>query len=169
MRLMMGVLVLVAGFAQAAAAADVGQIKTAKGGVFVVRNGQEMAASPGTPLQQADRVVTKADGSAGITFRDDSLLSLGPDSMLDISHFSFQVKDQADGLEAFLHRGTLSAVSGRCRSIGMPSPVLPPIRFRARRRPAVPMPRWPWASLARAMSIPQFNLASPTIMLSSLN
>ena len=113
MRLMMGVLVLVAGFAQAATAADVGQIKTAKGGVFVVRNGQEMAASPGTALQQSDRVVTKADGSAGITFRDDSLLSLGPDSVLDISHFSFQVKDKADGLEATLHRGTLSAVSGR--------------------------------------------------------
>jgi hypothetical protein len=113
MRLMMGVLVLVAGFAQAAAAADVAQIKTAKGGVFVVRNGQEMAASPGTALQQSDRVVTRADGSAGITFRDDSLLSLGPDSMLDISHFSFQAKDQPDSLEATLHRGTLSAVSGK--------------------------------------------------------
>ena len=113
MRLTMGVLVLVAGFAQAAAASDVGQIKTAKGGVFVVRNGQETAASPGTGLQQSDRVVTRADGSAGITFRDDSLLSLGPDSMLDISHFSFQAKDQPDSLEATLHRGTLSAVSGK--------------------------------------------------------
>ena len=112
MRFAMGVLVLVAGFAQAAAAAEVGQIKTAKGGVVLVRNGQEMAAGPGTALQQADRVVTKADGSAGITFRDNSLLSLGPDSMLDISHFSFESKDQPDGLEATLHRGTLSAVSG---------------------------------------------------------
>ena len=42
-----------------------------------------------------------------------SLLSLGPDSMLDISHFSFESKDTPDGLEATLHRGTLSAVSGR--------------------------------------------------------
>ena len=113
MRLTMGVLVLVAGFAQAAAASDVGQIKTAKGGVFVVRNGQEISAAAGTPLQQADRVVTKADGSAGITFADNSLLSLGPDSMLDISHFSFEDKNQPDGLEAMLHRGTLSAVSGK--------------------------------------------------------
>ena len=113
MRLTMGVMVLVAGFAQAAAAADVGQIKTAKGGVFVVRGGQEMAAAAGTPLQQADRVVTKGDGSAGITFRDNSLLSLGPDSMLDISHFSFEAAGQPDGLEATLHRGTLSAVSGK--------------------------------------------------------
>ena len=112
-RATLGAMVLLAGFAQAATAADVGQIKTAKGGVVVVRNGQEVVAAPGTALQQSDRVVTRADGSAGITFNDNSLLSLGPDSMLDISHFSFQAKDQPDGLEATLHRGTLSAVSGK--------------------------------------------------------
>jgi hypothetical protein len=112
-RVIVGMLVVLAGFAQAAAAADVGQIKTAKGGVMIVRGGQEMAAAAGTALQQADRVVTKADGSAGITFADNSLLSLGPDSMLDISKFSFEAKDQPDALEATLHRGTLSAVSGK--------------------------------------------------------
>ena len=112
-RATLGAMVLLAGFAQGATAADVGQIKTAKGSVVVVRDGKEMAAAPGTALQQADRVVTRADGSAGITFKDNSLLSLGPDSMLDISHFSFQATDQPDGLEATLHRGTLSAVSGK--------------------------------------------------------
>jgi hypothetical protein len=112
-RVTIGALVLLAGFAQAAVASDVGQIKTAKGGVVIVRGGQEIAASAGTVLHQADRVVTKSDGAAGITFRDNSLLSLGPDSMLDISHFSFDAKDQPDGLEATLHRGTLSAVSGK--------------------------------------------------------
>jgi len=112
-RVTLGALVLLAVFAQAAGAAEVGQIKTAKGGVVVVRAGQEIVAAPGTALHQADRIVTKADGSAGITFKDNSLLSLGPDSMLDISHFSFQAKDQPDGLEATLHRGTLSAVSGK--------------------------------------------------------
>lgn len=112
-RLMVGTLVLLAGFAQAAAASDVGQIKTAKGGVVIVRAGQEIAAAAGSALQQSDRVVTKADGAAGITFKDNSLLSLGPDSILDISKFSFDAKDQPDALEATLHRGTLSAVSGK--------------------------------------------------------
>ncbi len=112
-QLTMGVLVLLAGFAQAATAGDVGQIKNAKGGVVVVRGGQEIAAIAGTALQHADRIVTKANGSAGITFKDDSLLSLGPDSVLDISKFSFDAKDQPDELEATLHRGTLSAVSGK--------------------------------------------------------
>ena len=114
MRRMTGVLVVLrAGLAQTAIAADVGQIKTAKGKVLVVRNGQEMAAAVGTPLQQSDRIVTKADGSAGIAFKDNSLLSLGPDSSLDISRFSFGEQGQADALEATLNRGTLSAVSGK--------------------------------------------------------
>lgn len=112
-RITMGALILMAGFAQAAAAGEVGLIKTAKGGVVVVRGGQEIAGAVGTVLHQSDRVVTRADGAAGITFKDNSLLSLGPDSMLDISHFSFESQDQPDGLEATLHRGTLSAVSGK--------------------------------------------------------
>lgn len=112
-RLMIGALVVAAGFAQAAMAGDVGQIKKAEGGVYVVRGGKEMPAPAGTMLQESDRVVTRADGAAGITFKDDSLLSLGPDSMLDISDFSFDAKNQPDVLEATLHRGTLSAVSGK--------------------------------------------------------
>jgi hypothetical protein len=112
-RATIGVVILLMGFAQAASAGEVGQIKTAKGGVFIVRAGQEVAAAAGMPLHQADRVVTRADGAAGITFKDNSLLSLGPDSVLDISHFSFEAQGQPDGLEATLHRGTLSAVSGR--------------------------------------------------------
>ena len=106
-------LVILGLLAPLASAADVGQIKTSKGGVVIVRDGKEMTASAGTAVQQADRVLTKADGAAGITFNDNSMLSLGPDSVLDISRFSFGAKSEPDTLEATLHRGTLSAVSGK--------------------------------------------------------
>ena len=106
-------LLLLASLASIASAADVGQIKTSKGTVLIVRDGKELPVAAGTGVQQADRVVTKGDGSAGITFADNSMLSLGPDSMLDISRFSFNAKNQPDTLEATLHRGTLSAVSGK--------------------------------------------------------
>lgn len=99
--------------APAVAAADVGLVKTSKGGVVLMRAGQELPAPAGTAIQQSDRVVTKADGSAGIAFKDNSLLSLGPDSSLDISLFSFGASGQPDALEATLNRGTLSAVSGK--------------------------------------------------------
>jgi hypothetical protein len=102
-----------AALAPVAFGADVGQIKTAKGTVLIVRDGKELPAAAGTGVQQADRVLTKGDGSTGITFADNSMLSLGPDSMLDISRFSFNSKSEPDTLEATLHRGTLSAVSGK--------------------------------------------------------
>lgn len=107
------ILALLVAFVPAVHAADVGQIKTSTGGVVLVRGGQEIAAPVGTPIQQWDRVLTRSDGSAGITFKDNSLLSLGPDSSLDISLFSFNAKGQPDALEAKLNRGTLSAVSGK--------------------------------------------------------
>ena len=107
------VLALLAVLAPAAMAADVGQIKTSSGGVHIVRNGQELAAPTGTRVQESDRVVTKGDGAVGIAFKDNSLLSLGPDSSLDISLFSFGAKEKPDALEATLNRGSLSAVSGK--------------------------------------------------------
>ena len=107
------VLLMLLVLAPAAAADDVGQVKTSKGGVVIVRDGQELAAPAGTPVQQSDRILTRADGSVGIAFRDNSLLSLGPDSSLDISLFSFGARQAADALEATLNRGTLSAVSGK--------------------------------------------------------
>jgi hypothetical protein len=107
------VLLMLAALAPLASAADVGQVKTSSGGVHIVRNGQELAAPAGTAIQQSDRVVTKADGAVGIAFRDNSLLSLGPDSSLDIGLFSFGAKEKPDALEATLNRGSLSAVSGK--------------------------------------------------------
>lgn len=107
------VLALLLALAPAAWAADVGLIKTSKGGVVILRDGHEIPAAAGTAVRQSDRVLTRADGSAGITFNDNSLLSLGPDSSLDISLFSFGAAGQPDALEATLNRGTLSAVSGK--------------------------------------------------------
>lgn len=106
-------LALLVALTPAVHASEVGQVKTSTGTVIVVRNGQEIAAPVGTAIQQADRVLTRADGSAGIAFKDNSLLSIGPDSSLDISLFSFNARGQPDALEARLNRGTLSAVSGQ--------------------------------------------------------
>jgi hypothetical protein len=94
-------------------AAEVGQLKTVKGAVHIERGDQRLPAAPGMPVFQQDRVVTGADGSFGIVFDDQSRLSSGPGSVLEINQFSFSAKDQPDVFETTLHRGTLSAVSGR--------------------------------------------------------
>jgi hypothetical protein len=97
----------------AAFANDVGQIKTVGGEVHVERDGQRLAAVPGMSVRQADRLVTGADGAVGVTFLDNSLLSAGPGSVLEIDHYSFNSTTHAGRFDASLKKGTLAVVSGK--------------------------------------------------------
>lgn len=91
----------------------VGQLKVVKGSVHVERGGQRLPATVGTRLQEADVVVTGPDGSAGIGFADDSLLSVGPGSTLAIDRFVFDPTTHRGAHETSLRQGTLSGVSGK--------------------------------------------------------
>ena len=97
----------------AASAQDVGQIKTVKGAVHVERAGQKLPATVGARLQQSDTVVTGADGSVGIAFVDNSLLSAGPNSSLAIERYAFDPTTHNGAFDSRLSRGTLSVVSGK--------------------------------------------------------
>lgn len=95
-------------------AADLaGRIKSVKGVVSVVRNGATRPAEAGMAIEVADRVVTGADGSIGITMRDNTLLSAGPNSTLDLNKFAFDTTTHAGSLDASLKRGTLAVISGK--------------------------------------------------------
>ena len=94
-------------------AQDVGQVKIAKGAVHIERDGQKLPAAVGTKIRQADTVVTGADGSVGITFVDNSLLSAGPNSSLAIERYSFDATTHNGAFDSRLSRGTLAAVSGK--------------------------------------------------------
>ena len=101
-------------FATAAVAADeVGQIKVAKGAVHIERDGKSLTAPVGAKVQLRDVVVTGADGSAGVTFLDNSLMSVGPGSALAIDRFVFDSTTNQGAFESSLKRGTLSVVSGK--------------------------------------------------------
>jgi hypothetical protein len=80
---------LVLGFVLPAAAAEIGQIKVAKGEVTIERGGQVQTGSVGMRLQTSDVVKTGADGSVGINMSDNSLLSLGPNSLLSLDRYEF--------------------------------------------------------------------------------
>ena len=106
-------LALLAVFATAAFADDIGQIKIAKGQVSVDRSGRSMPVQVGMPLAAADVVKTGADGSVGITMRDNSLLSAGPNSVLSLDRFEFDPTTYQGRFDSGLQRGTLAVVSGR--------------------------------------------------------
>ena len=96
-----------------AAAQDAGQIKTSKGAAQIERSGQKLPATVGQVVQQGDVVTTGADGSVGITFRDNSLVSIGPDSVLAIDRFVFDSTTHQGNFDASLKQGTLAVVSGK--------------------------------------------------------
>ncbi len=102
-----------AALAAAAYADDVGQIKTVRGEVHVEREGQRLVAVPGMKVRQADRLVTGDAAAVGVTFLDNSLLSAGPDSVLEIDHYSFNSTTHAGKFDASLKKGTLAVVSGK--------------------------------------------------------
>lgn len=107
------VLAFACGWAVAAGAADIGQVKVAKGQVTIERQGTTMPATVGARLQVADTVRTGADGSVGITMDDDSLLSAGPNSALSLDRYAFDSTTNQGRLDTSLNKGTLSVISGR--------------------------------------------------------
>jgi len=96
-----------------ALAQGVAHIKVVKGTVTVEREGQRIPAAVGMPLQKRDVVVTGPDGSVGITFQDDSLVSAGPRTAVAIDRFTFNPTTHAGQFETTLRGGTLAVVSGK--------------------------------------------------------
>jgi hypothetical protein len=107
------VLVAMAMFAASALANDVGQVKTVRGSVQLERDGKRVDAVAGMGVRQSDVIVTGADGAVGVTFLDNSLLSLGPGSTLAIDHYSFNTTTHAGRFDTSLRKGTLAVVSGK--------------------------------------------------------
>lgn len=98
--------------AAGAIAADVGEIKVVKGTAHIERGAQRLALRPGMPVQQSDKVVTGADGTVGITFADNSLLSIGPDSRFAIDRYVFDSTTHAGQFDSTLSKGSLAVISG---------------------------------------------------------
>jgi FecR protein len=99
--------------AQSAAPAPVGMVKTVSGQAFIEANGQRSLATLGSYVYLGNRLSTAAGGSMGVTFRDETVMSIGPDTQLVIDQYLFSPKQGQVGLVASLVRGTLNYVSGQ--------------------------------------------------------
>lgn len=107
------VLLAIIGFSSAAIAADIGLVKVVKGEVSIQRAGSKIPAAVGTSVRASDVVLTGAESAAGITFTDNSLVSLGPNSVFAIDKYRFDTTTHAGEFEGNLRQGRLAAVSGK--------------------------------------------------------
>ncbi len=103
----------VTGIVPMAIAAEIGQVKIAKGPVTIERGGQALPATVGMRLETADVVKTGADASVGITMGDNSLLSAGPNSILSLDRYEFDATTNRGRFDSSLSTGSLTVVSGR--------------------------------------------------------
>jgi hypothetical protein len=91
---------------------SVGSIKTLDGDVVVFRNEKPLPAAIGMSVFQGDVIQTPPAGSVGIIFRDDSIISLGPESKLDIREYVFEPKDEKFSMLIKMLKGTFVYISG---------------------------------------------------------
>jgi hypothetical protein len=106
------VVMLVAGSA-AAQKLPAGYIKTVAGTVAVERVGQVRPASLGQAVLTGDTLRTGTDGRVGVTLKDETRLSLGPQSELTIARFDYAPAERQLGFVMRLVSGTLAYISGR--------------------------------------------------------
>ena len=90
-----------------------GYVKIVTGSAFIIRGGAEMPARPGDAVYQKDGLRTGADGRLGVTLKDDTRVSLGRNSEIDLSEFKFSPAEGELGLVMKLLRGVAAFVTGR--------------------------------------------------------
>ena len=95
------------------AANEIGQIKIVTGQVFLTRNNVQQPAKAGQLLEESDLLSTGANGSVGVTFIDNSRLSAGPNSRIELKQFRFNPTTQEGEFVTDVQRGTLAVVSGQ--------------------------------------------------------
>ena len=99
--------------AAAAAAAEIGRVKSVAGAASVIRGKAVTPAVAGQLLQVSDVLKTGADGRIGITFVDNSRFAMGPNSTIALSTFEFDDTTHAGKSLTTVNRGSLAVVSGQ--------------------------------------------------------
>ena len=90
----------------------VGYVKTVTGEAFVVTTGQSVKAQPGTAVLLGSLLKTSKASSMGVTFKDNTLMSFGPDTEMTVDEYLYAPAEGDLKLSTRLTRGTLNYVSG---------------------------------------------------------
>jgi hypothetical protein len=111
------VLLLAAASASAQEQPAAGRIKIASGSAFIVRANTDIPAQAGQAVYQADTLRTGSDGRMGITLKDDTRLSLGPNSEIRLDRFAFAPAEGRLEFVLKVVRGVAGYVSGKIAKI----------------------------------------------------
>jgi hypothetical protein len=108
------VTILLAGVAPVSAqtAMPAGHVKTVSGTAYIVRQHGATVAKLGDAVFATD-ILRTADGSLGVTLRDDTRVSLGPNSEMKVERYVYAPGEGGLGMVLKFMRGAAVYVSGR--------------------------------------------------------
>jgi hypothetical protein len=95
------------------ATSDAGRVRVASGTASVVRGHATIPARVGLALLEHDMLRTGPDGRLGVTLKDDTRISLGPDSALRVDAVQYAPAEGKLALVIGVVRGAIAYVSGR--------------------------------------------------------
>ena len=96
----------------------VAQIKVSRGIVRIDRAGQRFPGPVGARLKVDDSVISESNGSVGLTFSDNSTLSMGPDSEVTLKRFEYDPTTHMGAFDAYVKQGTVSLQAGNLADSG---------------------------------------------------
>jgi len=90
----------------------VGQVKVSRGIVALERAGQRFPAPVGLRLKENDVILTEANGSVGLMFNDNSVLSMGPNGEVLLERYAYDSTTYLGAFDAYVKRGAVSIEAG---------------------------------------------------------
>lgn len=90
----------------------IGQVKSVGGDSAIVRGGDHIPATVGAAILEGDGIETGADGAIGITFRDNTVFSAGPNTRASFDQFSFDDTTMEGSFLTAIAAGTMTMATG---------------------------------------------------------
>ena len=92
---------------------SVGYVSLVLGKAYLKSGDQQSQIRTGTIIKVSDQVITESNGHVHIRFEDDALVSVRPDSMLEIQRYDFnRQKPEDSSIKLNLLEGVTRAISG---------------------------------------------------------
>jgi hypothetical protein len=90
----------------------IGFVKTVSGSAAVIDAGNPIKAQVGTPIKMGNTLKTGPKGAMGVTFKDNTVMSFGPDTELTVDEYLYAPGKDNLKLGTSMSKGSLQVVSG---------------------------------------------------------
>ena len=95
----------------------VGYVKTVQGNATITNGNTKTPAAIGTGVFQGSQIQTTAGASLGVTFKDNTVMSFGPNTQLTVDEYVYNPNQGQVKFGSKLTKGTLNYVSGAIAKI----------------------------------------------------